>query len=388
MVFDKIFLRWYNIGIKFCQNGSEMTILFDKLEVFKKRYDELNEQLYDPSVVNDQEKYTSIMKEQKNLQPIVEKYEEYKKYKNNLEEAKEMLNEGGIDKDFRDMLEIEIDESKEKLEKISSELKILLLPKDPNDDRNVIIEIRGGAGGEEAALFSGVLFRMYSMYAETKGFKIEVLNANETELGGYKEISFMVKGEGAYSRFKYESGVHRVQRVPETEAQGRIHTSTVTVAVLPEAEDVEIEINPADLQIDTFRASGAGGQHINKTESAIRITHLPTGLIVECQDERSQYKNKDKAMKVLKSRLLEAKTREQNDALAQERKMQVGSGDRSERIRTYNYPQGRMTDHRIGLTLYRLEDILNGNIDEVIDALITADRAAKLQSSIGDGDEN
>lgn len=365
-----------------------MTTLFDKLEVFKKRYDELNEKLYDPSVVNDQEKYTSIMKEQKNLQPIVEKYEEYKKYKNNLEEAKEMLNEGGIDKDFRDMLEFEIDESKEKLEKISSELKILLLPKDLNDDRNVIIEIRGGAGGEEAALFSGVLFRMYSMYAETKGFKIEVLNANETGLGGYKEISFMVKGEGAYSRFKYESGVHRVQRVPETEAQGRIHTSTVTVAVLPEAEDVEIEINPADLQIDTFRASGAGGQHINKTESAIRITHLPTGLIVECQDERSQYKNKDKAMKVLKSRLLEAKTREQNDALAQERKMQVGSGDRSERIRTYNYPQGRMTDHRIGLTLYRLEDILNGNIDEVIDALITADRAAKLQASIGDGDEN
>ena len=234
-----------------------------------------------------------------------------------------------------------------------------------------------------------LLYRMYCMYAEMKGFKTEIINANETELGGYKEISFMVKGEGAYSRFKYESGVHRVQRVPETEAQGRIHTSTVTVAVLPEAEDVEIDINPADLQIDTFRASGAGGQHINKTESAIRITHIPTGVVVECQDERSQYKNKDKAMKVLKSRLLEAKMREQTDALAQERKTQVGSGDRSERIRTYNYPQGRMTDHRIGLTLYRLEDILNGNLDEIIDALITADRAAKLEKSIGsDNDAN
>ena len=252
------------------------------------------------------------------------------------------------------------------------------MPKDPNDDRNVIVEIRGGAGGEEAALFSGVLYRMYSMYAESQGWKCEILNANETELGGFKEVSFMISGEGAYSRLKYESGVHRVQRVPETETQGRIHTSTVTVAVLPEAEDVEVQINPNDLQIDTFRAGGAGGQHINKTDSAIRITHLPTGLVVECQDERSQYKNKDKAMKVLKSRLLEAKREEQNSAVAEERRMQVGTGDRSERIRTYNYPQGRMTDHRIGLTLYRLESILNGDIDEVIDALITADRAKQL----------
>ncbi len=366
-----------------------MSNLFDRLEIFKKRYDELNEMLFDPNIVSDQEKYTSIMKEQKNLTPIVEKYEEYKKYKSDFEEAKQLLNEGGNDKEFREMLESELDTSRENIEKISSELKILLLPKDPNDDRNVIIEIRGGAGGDEAALFSGVLYRMYCMYAEMKGFKTEIINTNETELGGYKEISFMVKGEGAYSRFKYESGVHRVQRVPETEAQGRIHTSTVTVAVLPEAEDVEIDINPADLQIDTFRASGAGGQHINKTESAIRITHIPTGVVVECQDERSQYKNKDKAMKVLKSRLLEAKMREQTDALAQERKTQVGSGDRSERIRTYNYPQGRMTDHRIGLTLYRLEDILNGNLDEIIDALITADRAAKLEKSIGsDNDAN
>ena len=356
--------------------------MFDKLEVFKKRNDEINEMLYNPNIVSDQEKYKALMKEQKNLLPIVEKYDEYKKAKNNAEEARQLLNDGGLDKDFKEMVEVELEESREAVERISEELKILLLPKDPNDDRNVIVEIRGGAGGEEAALFSGVLFRMYSMYAESKGWKTEVLNANETELGGYKEISFMISGEGAYSRLKYESGVHRVQRVPETEAQGRIHTSTVTVAVLPEAEDVEIEINPADLQIDTFRASGAGGQHINKTESAIRITHLPTGVVVECQDERSQYKNKDKAMKVLKSRLLEAKMQEQTDAMAQERKTQVGTGDRSERIRTYNYPQGRLTDHRIGLTLYRLEDLLNGDIDEVIDSLITADRAAKLESTI------
>lgn len=356
--------------------------MFDKLEVFKTRYDEITELLYDPNVISDQEKYTALMKEQKNLTPIVEKYEEYKKAKQNLDEAQQLLDGGGLDRDFKEMVEVEIENSREIIGKTSEELKILLLPKDPNDDRNVIVEIRGGAGGEEAALFSGVLFRMYSMYAESKRWKTEILNANETELGGYKEISFMISGEGAYSRLKYESGVHRVQRVPETETQGRIHTSTVTVAVLPEAEDVEVEINPADLQIDTFRASGAGGQHINKTESAIRITHIPTGVVVECQDERSQYKNKDKAMKVLKSRLFEAKRQEQNDEMAQKRKSQVGTGDRSERIRTYNYPQGRMTDHRIGLTLYRLEDILNGDIDEVIDALITADRAANLESTI------
>lgn len=356
--------------------------MFDKLEVFKKRYDELNGLLYDPEFVTDQERYRAVMKELKGLTPIVEKYEEYKNAKKAESEAKQLLADGGLDRDFRELVETELDDAREKIEKCSNELKILLLPKDPNDDRNVIVEIRGGAGGEEAALFSGVLFRMYSMYAETKGWKTEIINASETELGGYKEISFIISGEGAYSKLKYESGVHRVQRVPETEAQGRIHTSTVTVAVLPEAEDVEVEINPSDLQIDTYRASGAGGQHINKTESAIRITHLPTGLVVECQDERSQYKNKDKAMKVLKSRLLEAKMKEQTDAMAQERRTQVGTGDRSERIRTYNYPQGRMTDHRIGLTLYRLEDILNGNIDEVIDALITADRAAKLESAI------
>ena len=352
--------------------------MFKRLEATEKRFVEINEKLCNVEVISDQETYKSLMKELKNLTPVVEKYRELKKEENNLKEANEMLEEGGIDKEFKEMAEMEIESSKEKIEKLSEELKILLLPKDPNDDRNVIIEIRGGAGGEEAALFSGVLFRMYNMYAQNRRWKVEILNANETQLGGYKEISFMISGEGAYSRFKFESGVHRVQRVPDTEAQGRVHTSTVTVAVLPEAEDVEIEINPSDLQIDTYRAGGAGGQHVNKTESAIRITHLPTGLVVECQDERSQYKNKDKAMKVLKSRLLEAKREEQESAVAEERRSQVGTGDRSERIRTYNYPQSRVTDHRIGLTLYRLEDILNGDLDEIIDALITADRASKL----------
>ncbi len=352
--------------------------MFKRLEATEKRFVEINEKLCNVEVISDQEIYKSLMKELKNLTPVVEKYRELKKEENNLKEAKEMLEEGGMDKEFKEMAEMEIESSKEKIEKLSEELKILLLPKDPNDDRNVIIEIRGGAGGEEAALFSGVLFRMYNMYAQNRRWKVEILNANETQLGGYKEISFMISGEGAYSRFKFESGVHRVQRVPDTEAQGRVHTSTVTVAVLPEAEDVEIEINPSDLQIDTYRAGGAGGQHVNKTESAIRITHLPTGLVVECQDERSQYKNKDKAMKVLKSRLLEAKREEQESAVAEERRSQVGTGDRSERIRTYNYPQSRVTDHRIGLTLYRLEDILNGDLDEIIDALITADRASKL----------
>ena len=355
--------------------------MLSRLENIEKRYLELNNELCDQNVLSDQNRYKSLMKELKNLTPVVEKYREYKKEENNLEEAKTILSDSSADKELKEMAEAEMESAKENLEKISEELKVLLLPKDPNDDRNVIIEIRGGAGGEEAALFAGVLFRMYNMYAQNRRWKVEVLNANETQLGGYKEISFMISGEGAYSRFKFESGVHRVQRVPDTEAQGRVHTSTVTVAVLPEAEDVEIEINPADLQIDTYRAGGAGGQHVNKTESAIRITHIPTGVVVECQDERSQYKNKDKAMKVLKSRLLEAKRNEQESAVAEERRLQVGTGDRSERIRTYNYPQSRLTDHRIGLTLYRLEDVLNGDLDEIIDALITADRAAKLAGS-------
>lgn len=355
--------------------------MFQKLDIFEKRFDELNTKLYDPSVTANAELYREIMKELKSLEPIVEKYREYKSAQQTVTDAKQMLSEGA-DEELKEMLEEEISEAKGIIESAASELKILLLPKDPNDERNVIVEIRAGAGGEEASLFCAVLFRMYTMYGEKRGFKTELLNANETELGGYKEISFMINGDGAYSRLKFESGVHRVQRVPDTESQGRIHTSTVTVAVLPEAEDVEYEINPNDLKIDTFRSSGAGGQHINKTSSAIRITHIPTGTVVECQDERSQFKNRDKAMKVLKSRLLNAKRQEQSSAIAAERKAQVGTGERNERIRTYNYPQGRVTDHRIGLTLYKLEEVLNGSLDEIIDPLITADRAEKLKENI------
>lgn len=354
----------------------------NKLDIFEKRYNELNNKLYDPSVAADPEQYQKIMKEYKEIEPIVEEYKLYKQAKDNIEQSLEILNESELDKEMKELAEEVLAQARQAMAESQQNIKVLLLPKDPNDDRNVIVEIRGGAGGEEAALFSAVLYRMYSMYAEKRGFKTEILNANETDIGGFKEISFMVNGQGAYSRLKFESGVHRVQRVPETETQGRIHTSTVTVAVLPEAEDVELEINPADLQIDTFRSSGAGGQHINKTESAIRITHLPTGTVVECQDERSQYKNKDKAMKVLKSRLLQAKRDEQAQAVAQERKSQVGTGDRSERIRTYNYPQSRVTDHRIGLTLYKLDEIVNGNLDEVIDPLITAYRAEQLQEGL------
>lgn len=352
--------------------------MFEKLQSAEEKFEEINQKLMDPNVISDNEQYKNLMKEYKKLAPLIEKYRQYKKAKADFEEAKELLEAGGIDKEFKEVVQEEFESSREKAEKLTDEIRILLLPTDPNDEKNVIVEIRGGAGGEEAALFAHSLFRMYSMYAESKGWKVEVLNLNETELGGIKEISFSIEGEGAYSRLKFESGVHRVQRVPETESSGRIHTSTVTVAVLPEAEEVEFEINPADLQIDTYRSGGAGGQHVNKTESAIRITHLPTGVVVECQDERSQYKNKDKAMKLLRSRLYEAKLREQNQKIASERKSQVGTGDRSERIRTYNFPQGRLTDHRIGLTLYRLEEILNGNLDELIDALVTADQAAKL----------
>jgi len=355
--------------------------MFEKIEIFDKRYSELSQRLYEPSVAADPERYQKTMKELKSIEEIVLTYREYKQAVKSQDESIEILEESG-DSDLKELAQLELDEAKQNIEELSEKLKILLLPKDPNDERNVIVEIRGGAGGEESALFSAVLFRMYSMYAEKKGYKVEIVNANETELGGYKEISFMIEGEGAYSRFKYESGVHRVQRVPETESQGRVHTSTTTVAVLPEAEDVELEIDPKDLKIDTFRSSGAGGQHINKTSSAIRITHLPTGTVVECQDERSQYKNKDKALKVLKSRLLKEKQDKQASEIAANRKSQVGTGDRSERIRTYNYPQGRLTDHRIGLTLYKLEDILNGNLDEVIDALVTADRAEKLKESM------
>lgn len=355
--------------------------MLEKLKKVEEKFDFISAELCKSEVVSDMELYKKYMQELKHLSPIVEKYREYKAAENNAEEAKSLLEESGADPELRELARAELEEAKENIERTQQELKVLLLPRDPNDDRNVIVEIRGGAGGEEAALFAGVLFRMYSMYGDTKGFKTEVLSTNATELGGYKEISFMISGEGAYSRLKFESGVHRVQRVPETESMGRIHTSTVTVAVLPEAQEVDVEINPSDLQIDTFRSSGAGGQHVNKTESAIRITHIPTGTVVECQDERSQYKNKDRAMKILRSRILEAERRKQNEAIAGERRAQVGTGDRSERIRTYNYPQGRVTDHRIGLTLYRLEAILNGDLDELIDALITADTAEKLRST-------
>lgn len=355
--------------------------MLEKLKKVEEKFDFISAELCKSEVVSDMELYKKYMQELKHLSPIVEKYREYKAAEKNAGEAKSLLEESGADPELKELARAELEEAKENIERTQQELKVLLLPRDPNDDRNVIVEIRGGAGGEEAALFAGVLFRMYSMYGDTKGFKPEVLSANATELGGYKEISFMISGEGAYSRLKFESGVHRVQRVPETESMGRIHTSTVTVAVLPEAQEVDVEINPSDLQIDTFRSSGAGGQHVNKTESAIRITHIPTGTVVECQDERSQYKNKDRAMKILRSRILEAERRKQSEAIAGERRAQVGTGDRSERIRTYNYPQGRVTDHRIGLTLYRLEAILNGDLDELIDALITADTAEKLRST-------
>ncbi len=354
--------------------------MLEKLAGVEEKFNNINDMLYDGAVACDNEKYSALMKEFKSLEPVVEKYREYKKVTDELEQAKAILDESGIDKELKEMALTEIEDAKQKQAEIYEQLKILLLPKDPNDDRNVIIEIRGGAGGEESALFAGVLYRMYCMYAETKRWKTEVLNANETELGGIKEISFMISGEGAYSRFKFESGVHRVQRVPETETQGRIHTSTATVAVLPEAQEVDVEINPTDITVDTFRSSGAGGQHVNKTESAIRITHIPTGTVVECQDERSQHKNREKAMKILRSKILENEMQKQASSIADERKSQVGTGDRSERIRTYNYPQGRVSDHRIGLTLYKLEQILNGELDEVIDALITYDTAEKLKS--------
>lgn len=354
--------------------------MIEKLKLIDDKYRELEEKMASPEVYNDPAAVKKISREQKELAPVVEAYREYVGYVDAANEARELLDGRLDDPEFKEMVQEEYDTARAEMERMEGELKILLLPRDPNDSKNVIVEIRGGAGGEEAALFAQRLYRMYSMYAESNRWKTEIVNINETELGGIKEISFIIEGEGAYSRFKFESGVHRVQRVPDTEASGRIHTSTVTVAVLPEMEEVDFEINPADLQIDTFRASGAGGQHVNKTESAIRITHLPTGAVVECQDERSQHKNRDRAMKILVSRLYEQEQEKKNAALAAERKSQVGTGDRSERIRTYNYPQGRVTDHRIGLTLYKIEQILNGDMTELIDSLITADQADKMRT--------
>jgi len=353
--------------------------MFDKLDFIEEKYENLSKSISDPEIIANQELWRKYCKEHADLTPIVNKYREYKKLKDTIAEAKELLNEK-LDKDFREMVEAELEESKEQIQVVENELKILLLPKDPNDDKNVIVEIRGGAGGEEAALFAADLLRMYSRYAETKHLKVEMMNSNPTDIGGYKEVSFMIEGHGAYSRLKFESGVHRVQRIPTTESGGRIHTSTVTVAVLPEVEEVEVDINPNDLRIDVFRAGGPGGQCVNTTDSAVRITHLPTGLVVSCQDEKSQHKNKEKAMKILRSRLYELMQQQQNEEIAQARKSQVGTGDRSERIRTYNFPQGRVTDHRIGLTLHKLEAILDGDIDEIIDALITNDQSEKLKA--------
>ena len=350
--------------------------MLDRLKEIERKYSILEERLQQPEVYADPALFRTLSKEQKDPAPLVDAYREYRKSLADREEALSLLG----DPDLKDLAREELERAEADAARLEEELRILLLPKDPNDGKNVIVEIRGGAGGEEAALFAHSLYRMYSMYADSRGWTTEIANLNETELGGIKEISFLIEGSGAWSRLKFESGVHRVQRVPETESGGRIHTSTVTVAVLPEMEEVEFQIDPNDLKIDTFRSSGAGGQHINKTESAIRITHLPTGTVVECQDERSQYKNKDRAMKILVSRLYDAEVQRQNAAYAAERKSQVGTGDRSERIRTYNFPQGRVTDHRIGLTLYKLDQVLNGDLDEIIDALTMADQAARLES--------
>lgn len=354
--------------------------MLEKLKGIKERYEQLTALLSDPAVIGDQNRYRELSKEQAGLTDIVNAYDEYMAADAEIESCKAMLEEAD-DAAMREMIHEELNELSAKEHELSEQLKVMLLPKDPNDDKDVIIEVRAGTGGEEAALFGADLLRMYTRYAERHGYKAELMNENYTEKGGVKEVVLSLQGKGAYSRMKFESGVHRVQRVPETESQGRIHTSAATVAVLPEAEDVEVDINPNDLHIDTYRSGGAGGQHVNKTESAIRITHIPTGLVVQCQDERSQHKNRDKAMRVLKSRLLELYQSKAAEAEADERKSQVGSGDRSERIRTYNFPQSRVTDHRIGLTLYKLEAFLDGDMDEVIDALILAERTRQLSSA-------
>ncbi len=351
--------------------------MFDKFDAVLNRFEEIDQLLSDRTVISNQDKYMRLMKERSELEPIVDKYNEYRSTVKNIKDALDVLNDRP-DEDLRDLAQAELDENKELKKKLEQELRLLLLPKDPNDEKSVIMEIRGGAGGNEAALFAADLFRMYSRYAENNGWQIELVDSNMNELGGFKEVIYIIEGKGAYSKLKYEIGVHRVQRIPVTESGGRIHTSTVTVAVLPEVEDVEVDVNMSDLQIDTYRASGAGGQHINKTDSAIRITHLPSGLVVTCQDQRSQHKNKEKAMRILRSKLNDIAVSEQAREVAETRKSQVGTGDRSERIRTYNYPQGRVTDHRIGLTVYKLDDILEGNIDQLIDPLISHEQTQRL----------
>lgn len=351
--------------------------MFDKLEDLVKRLIEIQEELAKPDVASDVNKFRNLMKEQSELAPIVEAYEEYKKAKETISDSEELLGEES-DEDMREMLKEELNSAKEEVESLEQKLKILLLPKDPNDDKNVIIEIRAGAGGDEAALFAAEVYRMYCLYAETRRWKTEMISFNENGIGGYKDISFMINGSGAYSRLKYEGGTHRVQRIPETESGGRIHTSTITVAIMPEAEEVEVEVDMNDCKFDVFRASGNGGQCVNTTDSAVRLTHIPTGIVISCQDEKSQHKNKAKALKVLRAKLYELEQSKAHSKEAEARKSQVGTGDRAEKIRTYNFPQSRVTDHRIKLTLHRLNEVLNGDLDEVIDSLIAADQAAKL----------
>jgi len=354
--------------------------MYDKLDFIQAKYDELSLKVSDPAVISNQVEFQKYIKDMSEMEPIVNKYREYRRASDDLAGVREMLNDGSLDEEMRDMVKAEHNELEARVETLGNELQFLLLPKDPNDDKNVLLEIRAGTGGDEAALFGGDLLRMYMRYAERRGWKTEMMEMNDTGIGGIKEAIILIKGKGAFSRLKYESGVHRVQRVPETESSGRIHTSAATVAVLPEIDDVEVDLNPNDVRVDVYRSSGNGGQSVNTTDSAVRLTHVPTGLIVTCQDEKSQLKNKDKAFKVLRAKLYDMKLQEQNKEVAAERRSQVGSGDRSERIRTYNFPQGRVSDHRIGVTIYKLDYFLDGDLDEIIDGLITSDQAEKLRT--------